>query len=132
MLHAHAPSLRPHLLEDFQKPGSRERDPVFADVSQRIVAVRLGRVGRVQVNHVVGPVSRHIASDALDQVAVGVDDGNAGTAGDVLERHGFKERRFPGARFADHVNMRHAIFGLDSEDAVIAAEIGARKKDTIG
>ena len=86
-------------LKTSRNPEDGKRDPVFADSSQGIVAIGLGRIGRVQVNHVIGPVSRYLASNSLDQVSVGVDDGNAGTAGDVLERHCFEEGRFPSARF---------------------------------
>ena len=62
VLHADAPGLWPHLLEDFEEAGRGQSDPVFTHSSQGIVAVWLGRIGGIQINQVIGAV-RYLGSN---------------------------------------------------------------------
>ena len=55
VLHAHAPRVRPHLLEHIHHAGSGECDPILPDMAQRIVAERLARISSVQIDDVIPP-----------------------------------------------------------------------------
>ena len=127
VLHAHAPRVRPHLLEDIHHAGSGERDPILPDMAQRIVAVRLARIGGVQIDDVMPPRRRNACRNARDKIAVRVDQGEAVAAFQVLERHVLQERRFARAGLADDVEVQETVFVLDSEDALVVAKIDACK-----
>ena len=123
VLHAHSPRLWPHLLEDIHHAGRGERDAILPDMTQRIVAVRLFRIGGVQIDDVVPPRRRSACRDTPDEIPMRIDQREAMPVLQVLERHVLQKRRFPRAGLTDDVNMRKSIFVPDPEDAVVAAKI---------
>jgi hypothetical protein len=56
-----------------------------------------------------------------------VDEGEAITALQILERHRLDQRRLAGAGLANYVDMQKAVFAFDAEDAAIVAKIDAGK-----
>ena len=74
-------------------------------VPQGIVAERLVRIRRVQIDHVLPPRRRDSCRNARHEIAVRVDKGQAVAAFQVLERHVLKERRFTRAGFPDDVEV---------------------------
>ena len=53
VLHAHAPRVRPHLLEDIHHAGSGESDTILPDMAKWIVTERLVRIGGVEIDDVI-------------------------------------------------------------------------------
>jgi hypothetical protein len=84
-----------------------------------IVAVRLARVGRVQIDDVAPSRRRNACRDASDEVAVRVDQREAASALQVLEHHILQECRFSRAGLADDVNMQKAILVLNTEESLL-------------
>jgi hypothetical protein len=64
-----------------------------------------------------------MCSYAHDKVTVRINNREANTVLQVLERHRFNQCRFARTGFADNVNMRKAIFTFDTEDAVVGPKI---------
>ena len=69
VLHAHAPRLWPHLLEDIHHAGRGERDAILPHVAPRIVPVRLARIGGVQIDDVAPPRRRNACRDRANVAA---------------------------------------------------------------
>jgi hypothetical protein len=59
----------------------------------------------------------------LDQVAVGVDKGEAALRLKILQSHVSEQRGLAGAGLADDVDMKKAVFEPDAEAAMIAPGI---------
>ena len=77
VLHAHAPRLRPHLLEHIHHAGSGERDAILPDMAQGIVAVWLVRIRRVEIDDVSASRRRDACGDARHEIAVRIDQREA-------------------------------------------------------
>ena len=125
MLHAHAPCIRPQLLQCFEKAGRRQRNLVVPDTAKRVVAERLTRGGGVEV---VQPIAQDWLGDiakALRQVPVRIDQGKPASSRQVLPREHLKQRRFADARLADHIHMREPVGLPNAETLTSAMEVGS-------
>src|SRR5438128_11768765 len=109
--------VRPHFFENIHHARSSQGNTILADVSEWIVAVRLRRVGRVEINNSVPLRCRNACCDARDKIAVWIDESETVPALQVLESHHFDQRRFAGTGLADHVYVRTAIIALSAERA---------------
>jgi hypothetical protein len=127
VLHPHAPRLGPHLLEHLKKTGSRKCDPVLVDMPKRIIAVGLRAIRGIHKDDVASSPLRHFCHDALYQIAVRVDERNAVSPPNVLERHRLKQGRFSRSCLSDDVYMGETVFGFDPEYALVIAKIDARE-----
>jgi hypothetical protein len=92
MLHAHAPRIGPHFLEDLHEPGSGERNKLWAYLPQWIVAVGLGGIGGIEIDRIRLARSRNAGGDALDEFAVRVHQREAVAEFQVLKGHRLNER----------------------------------------
>ena len=61
----------------------------------------------------------------------GINEGEAITALQVLERHSLDERRLAGTGLPNDVDMQKAIFVFDAEDAIIIAKIDTSKMNCV-
>ncbi len=77
-------------------------------------------VGRIQQDHVVEAVCRDRLGYRFDQVPVGIDHREAGTALHVLEDHVGHQRGFAHARRADHVHVAQPGVAGDDDVAGLA------------
>ena len=127
VLHAHAPRVRPHLLEDIHHAGSGERDPILPDMAQRIVAVRLARIGGVQIDDVIPPRCEECVPQCARQDRRADRSAQSRCRAPGLGAPCFQERRFARAGLADDVDVQKAVFVLDAEDALVVAKINAGK-----
>jgi hypothetical protein len=128
MLHAHTPGARPHFLESFEEPRSRERDLIFASVIEGVVPERLGRVGYVEVDDIVPMMSRNCLHYALCQVAVRIDEHHSAAVQNVLHCERLDKRRFTGSRLPDDLHMRMPVGLLDADRHSFISKVRAREK----
>ena len=131
VLHAHAPRIGPHLLEDFHEPGGCQGPEFRAHLPQRIVAIRLRRIGGVEIDDIVTARQRNTGGNPLDQVAVRIDDGESNAALHVLQRHRFQERRLAGPRFSDDIDMGKAVLWQNSKDPSVVSKINSSQMNDL-
>jgi hypothetical protein len=86
-------------LEDIHHPGSGKGDAIFTDVTEGIVSVWLGRIGSVEIDHLIPVRRRNACSDACDKIAVRINESEAIAALQVLKRHSFDQRRLASTLF---------------------------------
>ena len=77
MFHPRSPGIRPHLLEDLEKPRSGKRAPVLPHMAQRVVSERLVRIRDIHIDKVSGSRQPGCFVNAFGQIAMGVDEGDA-------------------------------------------------------
>ena len=127
VLHTRTPCIVPELLEGVQEAGSGKRYFVGAHAAERVVAIWLVGVRRIEVTQVSSPIAGYRQGQALDEIAVRVDDGDAASALYVLERQSLEEGRLPRSGSSDHVHMMQAIGLLDTEGTVGIPGVGDRE-----
>ena len=98
MLHPDAPGLRPHFLEHLEEAGRGKRALFGRDALQRVVSKRLSGIRDVEKNHVAFAVLRNARHDALDQVAVRIDEHEPLAGFDIGEDEPLEQGRFSRAR----------------------------------
>src|SRR5262249_55440068 len=109
VLHAHAPRLGPHLFENFEEAGGGEGDAIFTDLTKGIVAIRLSGVAGIEIDHIGLARLWDTCSNAVSQLAVGIDKSKTISMLQILNSHVLQQGRFAGARLAENVEMREAI-----------------------
>ena len=125
MLHADAPGVRPELLEGFQEARGRKRNVLVPDAAERVVTVRLRRIGRIEIHNAVAKLVRRARPHPLDQIAVRVDEREASACAQVLRCQCFDQRRFSDARLADDVDMRQPVRLFDAKQPARIAKVCA-------
>ena len=100
---------------------------VFSNMSQWIVAERLVRIGRVQIDYVAFPPLGNLASYPLNQVPVRIDQSNSGTAANILQHHCLKQCSLSRSGFPDDVYVRKPVLVFDAKAMPVIPKIGLRK-----
>src|SRR5690348_4690107 len=94
-------------------------------MAQRVVSPRLVLSGGVEIDGAALTTVGNTCRYALHEIAMRIDKREAVAIGGILQRHCFKQGGFACASFADDVDVREAIFSLDTENAIIVSEIDA-------
>ena len=121
VLEAGPPAVRPDRLEG----GDDTRDGQVAVlgrvVGEDVEADRISEVGGVEVADVIDARAGDVVEEALGEVAVRVEEGDALAGGDVLQDQVLEEGRLAGAGLADRVEVLPAIGTAKAEGGGIAA-----------
>jgi hypothetical protein len=75
------------------------------DIREHIQANREFEVARVEIYQVIGPPRRNMVQQFFGQIAVGVNDPDPMSKGDVLDDQVSQERRLAGTGLSNDVNM---------------------------
>src|ERR1039458_988166 len=78
---------------------------VRVDVRQHVQPDGEFEIARIEIYEVVGVPGWNVVQELLGQVAVGVDDANAVTKGDMLDDQVAQERGLAGPGFSDDVDV---------------------------
>src|SRR5579884_2058898 len=86
------------------------------------------QVSWIEINNIIDPVRRNVIQNILAQVTVRVDDRQALTVSNVVDRHIGDQRRFTGSGLSDDVNMASPIDPFNSKDRRLALIVSSGKK----
>ena len=89
---------------------------------ERIEAHHLVAIARIEEHHVIDPPRRHQIEDLVDQVTVGVDQGDPFPTFDILGHQVLEQGRLAGAGLTDHVDMPAPVGGGDAEIVSLAPD----------
>jgi hypothetical protein len=81
------------------------------------------RIGHVEINDIVAPVSGDRPRDALSQVAVRVDQHHAAAMGDILQCKCLEQRRLARPGLPDDVHMKKPVGLFDAERRSLISKI---------
>ena len=98
VLHPDTPGLRPHFLENLEEARRGKRALFGRNALQWVVPKGLSGIRHVEKNHIAFPVLRNARHDALDQVAVRIDEHEPLAGFDIGEDEPLEQGRFARAR----------------------------------
>lgn len=93
---------------------------------------RARKVGRIEIDDVVGTFARNERHEVAREVAVRVHDADAVPQGNVLPCQYLDDARFTGTGLTDDVEMAEPVFGFDADFAFHAAVIVVPDEDAFG
>jgi hypothetical protein len=128
VFHAHTPCFGSHFFEHLDQAGSSKVDAIFADVPERVIAVRLAGISGIEVDDIVSTGVGDTSINSVDQIAMRVNESETFAALKILECHRFNERRFSCPCFSDHIELGKTVFVLGPEDPFVPAKINAGKE----
>jgi hypothetical protein len=84
---------------------------IRVDVRQNVQADGEFQIARIEIYQVIGPPGRNVVQQLFGQVAVGVNDANSMSKGDVLDDQVPQERRFARTGFPNDVDVLPLVGG---------------------
>ena len=118
---ARPPALRPDVFERRDDVGGGGRALGLGNTREGIVGEGVGRVGRVEVDHVLAALLRREARDMLARIAVGIEKAEARAGQEVGVHHVEEQSGLAGAGHADEVDVPAAI-GLQQRHVLAGDE----------
>src|SRR5206468_657387 len=89
---------------------------------QRVESPRLLRVRHVDVDEIGAAARGDVRNHTLHEIAVRIEQRDAFTGGDILDQHGFQERRLAGTGLTHDVYVRQSVGMTDTKRASFIPE----------
>jgi hypothetical protein len=80
-------------------------------IANDIQSNREFKVARIEIHQMVGTLGRNVVQQFFGQIAVGINQANTVSKGDVLQNQIAEQRRFAGPGFADDVEVLALVNG---------------------
>src|SRR4051812_23749976 len=100
-------------------------------MGERIVSVRLSRIGKIDVDKIVLPPGRHIRHNACRQITMRIDERAAASGPDVLIEKGLDKGRFSRSGLTNHMHVGKPVSLLNAEHCVLCSGVGYAKVQNI-